>query len=46
MLRYPNFDPVAFRIPLEFNVPVVGLHVGPVAVRWYGIMYLIGFAAA
>jgi phosphatidylglycerol:prolipoprotein diacylglycerol transferase len=24
----------------------VAVHLGPVAVRWYGIMYLIGFAAA
>ncbi|MEO8445762.1 MAG: prolipoprotein diacylglyceryl transferase family protein, partial [Gammaproteobacteria bacterium] len=24
----------------------VALHIGPLAVRWYGITYLVGFAAA
>ena len=24
----------------------VAIQIGPLAVRWYGIMYLIGFAAA
>ena len=33
MLRYPGFDPIAFRV-------------GPLKVHWYGIMYLVGFAAA
>jgi phosphatidylglycerol:prolipoprotein diacylglycerol transferase len=32
---YPQFDPVAFSIPLP------GL--GSVDVRWYGLMYLLGF---
>lgn len=30
MLKFPEFDPVAFSI-------------GPLDVRWYGIMYLLGF---
>ena len=46
MLHYPNFDPIAFRIPLEFNIPFLGWHFGPISVRWYGITYLVGFAAA
>lgn len=45
MLIYPGFDPVALTIPLEFNLPGGG-HFGPLAVRWYGITYLAGFAAA
>ena len=24
----------------------VALHLGPLAIRWYGLMYLIGFGAA
>jgi phosphatidylglycerol:prolipoprotein diacylglycerol transferase len=28
------------------NFDPVAVHLGPVAVRWYGVMYLIGFAAA
>ena len=34
MLVHPDFDPVLFHIT------------GPLAVRWYGLMYLVGFAAA
>jgi phosphatidylglycerol:prolipoprotein diacylglycerol transferase len=45
MLSYPHFDPVAFWIPLEFTLPW-GTHFGPLAVRWYGITYLVGFVAA
>ena len=36
MLEYPNFDPVAFSVPLGSRT---------LSVHWYGIMYLIGFAA-
>src|SRR6185295_17884036 len=39
MLHYPGFNPVAFEIG-----PIFGF--GPLQVRWYGIMYLIGFGAA
>jgi phosphatidylglycerol:prolipoprotein diacylglycerol transferase len=39
MLQYPGFDRVAFEIGPLFGV-------GPLRVHWYGIMYLIGFAAA
>jgi phosphatidylglycerol:prolipoprotein diacylglycerol transferase len=45
MLSYPHFDPVAFWIPLEFTLPW-GTHFGPLAVRWYGITYLVGFVGA
>ena len=34
MLVHPDFDPVVFHIG------------GPLAIRWYGLMYLVGFAAA
>jgi len=34
MLTHPEFDPVLLHIA------------GPLAVRWYGLMYLLGFAAA
>jgi len=34
MLVHPDFDPVVFHIA------------GPLAIRWYGLMYLIGFATA
>lgn len=33
-LRYPRFDPVALDFP------------GPIDIRWYGLMYLVGFAVA
>lgn len=39
MLNYPAIDPVAVSIG-----PLFGF--GPLRVHWYGIMYLIGFAAA
>ena len=34
MLVHPEFDPVVVHL------------VGPLAIRWYGLMYLVGFAAA
>lgn len=45
MLTYPGFDPIALTIPLEFDLPGGG-HFGPLAVRWYGITYLVGFVGA
>lgn len=39
MLVHPNIDPVAFSIGPFFSI-------GPLQVRWYGLMYLAGFAAA
>ncbi len=33
MLRYPEFDPIAFKL-------------GPLAIHWYGLMYIVGFALA
>jgi phosphatidylglycerol:prolipoprotein diacylglycerol transferase len=38
LFTYHDFDPVAFTIG-----PLFGF--GPLAVRWYGIMYLVGFTA-
>ena len=39
MLTYPNIDPIALSIG-----PIAGY--GPLQIHWYGLMYLIGFAAA
>src|SRR5579862_7930282 len=39
MLVFPNFNRVAFQIG-----PLFGY--GPLRIHWYGIMYLLGFAAA
>src|SRR5258706_2760227 len=39
MLVHPNIDAVAFNIGPFFGI-------GPLPVRWYGLMYLIGFLAA
>jgi phosphatidylglycerol:prolipoprotein diacylglycerol transferase len=39
MIEYPSFDPVAFSIG-----PIGPM--GTIRVHWYGIMYLVGFAAA
>jgi phosphatidylglycerol---prolipoprotein diacylglyceryl transferase len=43
MIVYPHINPIAFQIgPLH----LFGRELGPIEVHWYGIMYLIGFAAA
>src|SRR5258706_7967546 len=39
MLVHPNIDPIAFNIGPFFGI-------GPLPVRWYGLMYLTGFLAA
>jgi phosphatidylglycerol:prolipoprotein diacylglycerol transferase len=39
MIEYPSFDPVAF------SIGPIG-PIGTIRVHWYGIMYLVGFAAA
>jgi phosphatidylglycerol:prolipoprotein diacylglycerol transferase len=39
MLVHPNIDPIAFNIGPLFGI-------GPLPVRWYGLMYLTGFLAA
>lgn len=38
-LHLPNIDPVIFQIGPFFGI-------GPIALRWYGLMYLVGFIAA
>lgn len=38
-LTFPEIDPVIFQIDSIFGF-------GPIALRWYGVMYLIGFLAA
>ena len=32
--------------PIVHNIDPIALHIGPLAVHWYGLMYLAGFAAA
>ena len=40
MLVHPQFDPVALHLgPFDIG----GLTLGPFAIRWYGLMYLVGF---
>jgi phosphatidylglycerol:prolipoprotein diacylglycerol transferase len=39
MIQYPGFDKIAFEIGPFGNL-------GPLKVHWYGIMYLVAFAAA
>ena len=39
MLTYPDIDPIALSIG-----PIAG--VGPLQIHWYGLMYLLAFAAA
>ncbi|HKO88803.1 MAG TPA: prolipoprotein diacylglyceryl transferase [Burkholderiales bacterium] len=36
MLVHPHIDPIAFKIGPLFGI-------GPIAVHWYGLMYLVGF---
>ena len=43
MILYPHINPIAFQIG-PFHI--FGRELGPIEVHWYGIMYLIGFAAA
>ncbi len=38
MLQFPGFNKIAFEIGPFFGI-------GPIRVHWYGIMYLVGFAA-
>ncbi len=42
MLKYPGFNPIAFELG---PVHLFGRALGPIEVHWYGIMYLVGFAA-
>lgn len=43
MLVHPQFDPVAFTIPIG-PIDVFGLFtLGPFAIHWYGVMYLAAF---
>lgn len=47
MINYPNIDPNIFKIgPWEINILGKTHLLGPFAFRWYGMMYLLGFAAA
>lgn len=42
-MNYPNIDPVALKIgPVE----ILSHKIGPIEIHWYGLMYLVGFAAA
>src|SRR5258707_2949216 len=40
MLVHPQFDPVALHIG---SFDIAGTVIGPFAIRWYGLMYLVGF---
>ena len=40
MLTYPHFDPIAIDLGV-WNLPLIGS--AHLAVRWYGLMYIIGF---
>lgn len=43
MLKYPEIDPIAFAFgPFE----IAGYSLGPLAVHWYGLMYLAAFLGA
>ncbi|MGH8149658.1 MAG: prolipoprotein diacylglyceryl transferase [Steroidobacteraceae bacterium] len=42
MIPYPDFNPIAVELG---PVHLLGRELGPIEVHWYGIMYLIGFAA-
>jgi phosphatidylglycerol:prolipoprotein diacylglycerol transferase len=40
MLKYPEIDPIIFSVgPFD----LLGFTIGPLAVRWYGLMYVVGF---
>ena len=43
MLQFPGFDPVAIAFP-SITLPVIG--VLTIKLRWYGMMYVIGFLSA
>jgi len=38
---YPNIDPIAFHLGVEFHIGSFTYH--PVPVHWYGLSYLFGF---
>ncbi len=42
MIRYPHINPIALEVG---PAHLFGHTLGPIEVHWYGIMYLIGFAA-
>lgn len=43
MLTYPQIDPIAVNLG---TFEIFGKTVGPLAIHWYGLMYLFGFASA
>jgi phosphatidylglycerol:prolipoprotein diacylglycerol transferase len=43
MIHYPSIDPI---IVLFGPFSIGSLTLGPAAIRWYGLMYVIGFAVA
>ncbi|NVJ66680.1 MAG: prolipoprotein diacylglyceryl transferase [Gammaproteobacteria bacterium] len=42
-MDFPQIDPVIFSIPA---FELFGFEIGPIALHWYGLMYLLGFIAA
>lgn len=45
VIPYPSMDPIAISVgPLVLPKPILGFtQLGPLAVRWYGLMYILGF---
>ncbi len=43
MLQHPKFDPIAFSLG-KYDLPIIGDI--SLDIRWYGLMYLVGFACA
>jgi phosphatidylglycerol:prolipoprotein diacylglycerol transferase len=43
IIQYASFD-CETRVPPIHSFDPIALQIGPLAIRWYGLMYLIGFA--
>ena len=46
VLGWKRISPGQFLMLVHPQFDPVAIHLGPLAVRWYGLMYLIGFAPA
>lgn len=42
-MDFPNIDPIIFSIPA---FEIFGFEIGPIAARWYGLTYVVGFFSA
>jgi len=43
-LPFPEIDPAAIR--LDFSFEILGATIGPLAIRWYALAYVVGFLLA